>query len=192
VRYLAAVKTRPRGASAAAFCNGAWSVIITREALWKWFGIETTPDQGETLYAVLGVPRTATPQEIKRAHRALARQWHPDVCKEPDAENIFVKIQQAYEMLSDPTKRQKYDAGLLFCAQGKMPQYRQASLLDDPYYWRPPRRNGYILSNGEQSGKWFVVHEILGWEDIVNERGQVLVSSWPKEGKMHEERWVEP
>lgn len=61
-------------------------------------------------YAVLGVPRTATAEEIKKAYRKLARQYHPDVSKAPGAEAKFKEINEAYEVLSDPEKRKRYDA----------------------------------------------------------------------------------
>ena len=61
-------------------------------------------------YAVLGVSREATPDEIKRAYRKLARQHHPDANREdPDAAERFKEVTRAYEVLSDPDKRQRYD-----------------------------------------------------------------------------------
>ncbi len=60
-------------------------------------------------YEVLGVPRNATQEEIKRAYKRLARQYHPDVNKSPDAEEKFKEINEAYQVLSDPEKRRQYD-----------------------------------------------------------------------------------
>ena len=60
-------------------------------------------------YEVLGVPKTATDEEIKRAYRKLARQYHPDINKAPDAEKKFAEINEAYGVLSDKDKRAKYD-----------------------------------------------------------------------------------
>lgn len=60
-------------------------------------------------YKTLGVARDADTDTIKRAYRKLARKYHPDVSKEPDAENRFKEVQEAYEVLHDPEKRQAYD-----------------------------------------------------------------------------------
>jgi curved DNA-binding protein len=60
-------------------------------------------------YEVMGVPRGATQDEIKRAYRKLARKFHPDVSKEKDAEARFKELQEANEVLKDPEKRAAYD-----------------------------------------------------------------------------------
>jgi molecular chaperone DnaJ len=60
-------------------------------------------------YEILGVQRGATPEELKAAFRGLARQYHPDVNKSPDAEERFKEINEAYAVLSDPEKRAAFD-----------------------------------------------------------------------------------
>lgn len=60
-------------------------------------------------YAILGVDKTASQNEIQRAYRKLARKYHPDVNKEPGAEDTFKDVGEAYEVLKDPEKRAKYD-----------------------------------------------------------------------------------
>ncbi len=60
-------------------------------------------------YDLLGVPRTASDAEIKRAFRTLARELHPDVSSEPDADVRFRDVAEAYEVLSDPERRATYD-----------------------------------------------------------------------------------
>ena len=61
-------------------------------------------------YAVLGVPRDASTEDIKKAFRKLARKYHPDVNKSPGAETKFKEINESNEVLSDPEKRKRYDA----------------------------------------------------------------------------------
>ena len=73
-------------------------------------------------YDVLGVGKDATPETLKRAYRRQARQYHPDVNKDPGAEEKFKEIGRAYEILNDPQKRARYDqfgeAGVSGAASG--------------------------------------------------------------------------
>lgn len=63
----------------------------------------------EDYYKVLDVPRDASPDQIKRSYRKLAQKWHPDRNPDPGAAEKFSKIGEAYDVLKDPEKRQKYD-----------------------------------------------------------------------------------
>jgi molecular chaperone DnaJ len=60
-------------------------------------------------YEILGIPRNSDEKDVKKAYRTLARKYHPDVCKEPGAEERFKQINEAYSVLSDPQKRAQYD-----------------------------------------------------------------------------------
>ena len=60
-------------------------------------------------YKIMGVERNATPEDIKRAHRRLARKYHPDINRAPEAEGQFKELGEAYEVLKDPEKRAAYD-----------------------------------------------------------------------------------
>jgi curved DNA-binding protein len=85
-------------------------------------------------YEDLGVSRTATPDEIQRAYRKLARTYHPDVNKDPGAEERFKDVSEAYDVLSDPETREKYDRF--------GPQFRQVADDVDPDLWAAAQRGG--------------------------------------------------
>src|SRR5260370_39928162 len=68
------------------------------------------PVEFKDYYKILGVPRDASAEDIKKAFRKLARQYHPDVAKvKKGAEEKFKEINEAYEVLGDPENRRKYD-----------------------------------------------------------------------------------
>lgn len=187
VRYLGRVKERSDGSQAAfGYCNGKWSVAIPKTVLYAYFGLSSRPGEANTLYNVLGISPTAAETEIKSAYRRLAKQWHPDRCKESDARKQFETIQNAYEVLN--TKRAKYDAGLAL--QGSLKKTQEVTdLMNQEYGYRSPLRCGYILAEGcAKSGK-FVVEKILQWADIVNAQGQTLIVSWVMGEDKHRETW---
>src|SRR5580704_13162981 len=94
-------------------------------------------------YEVLGVPRTASEDEIKKSFRKLARQYHPDVAKNKKvAEEKFKEINEAYEVLSDPAKRKKYDE--------LGADWKQGAEFRPPPGWQQEFRQG--RTSGRQPG----------------------------------------
>jgi curved DNA-binding protein len=85
----------------------------------------------EDFYQILGVPRDASPDDIQRAYRKLARTYHPDVNHDPGAEDRFKEVSEAYDVLSDPATRRRYDAF------GR--DFRQVPEDVDPETWRRAR-----------------------------------------------------
>jgi curved DNA-binding protein len=99
-------------------------------------------------YEVLGVSRTATADEIQRAYRKLARTYHPDVNKDPAAEERFKEVSEAYDVLSDPDTRARYDRF--------GPAFRQVPEGVDPQAWAAGRQRG-TGSGGR--GQWTTVED---------------------------------
>lgn len=192
-RYIGRSKARGRGdLSALGWMNNQWAVVFPENILRKYFG-EEDPTTEKTLYGVLNVSEKATPDEIKTGYRRLALQWHPDTCKEPNAHEVFLRIQETYNILSNPNKRARYDAGLAFEKQSSrnMDSYSPIkAVTTDPFGYRTPLRNGLILVEGNQSGKYFVVSKIHRWLDITDNAGHTLVSNWVYGEDKPQEKWL--
>ena len=99
---------------------------------------------GDDFYQILGVPRDADQAEIQRAYRKLARTYHPDVNSDPAAEDRFKDISEAYDVLSDPQARRRYDAF------GR--DFRQVPEDVDPDAWRRARSAGARTGSQDQGG----------------------------------------
>ncbi|RSN55025.1 molecular chaperone DnaJ [Amycolatopsis sp. WAC 04182] len=97
----------------------------------------------QDFYTVLGVSRTADQAEIQRAYRKLARQYHPDINKDPGAEDRFKEISEAYDVLSEPETRRRYDAF--------GPDFRQVPDGMDPETWARAR-SGAPFTTGSPFG----------------------------------------
>jgi curved DNA-binding protein len=92
-------------------------------------------------YQIMGVARTSSADDIKKAYRRLARKFHPDVSKEKDAEKKFKEVQEAYEVLKDPEKRAAYDQ------LGS--EYKQGQQFRPPPDWG----SGFEFRGGPRQGR---------------------------------------
>lgn len=110
----------------------------------------------EDLYQILGVPRTASQEEIRKAYRQLAKKYHPDFNPgNKEAEEKFKKITQAYEILGDPEKRAKYDRGEIDETGQERPRQR---------FWREYAEAGgpHRYETPPEFEEFFDLDEILG------------------------------
>ncbi len=193
VRYIGT--TKDRGAderSAFGWYKDGWNVVFPEGVLRAWFDAPSNPDEQPTLYSVLGVKRDATEDEIKSGYRRMARQWHPDQCKEPNAQDQFIAIQHAYEILKDVNSRERYNAGLMFEATLKnnvtTTAFDEIQIKYNGY--RAPLRCGLIMCEGTDAMGLFTVSKIFAWEDVRDNNGRVLVVSWPKGADKFQEVWA--
>jgi hypothetical protein len=171
--------------------NNNWIYVFPEQVLRTFFdgtSEDNTPKQSDTLYSVLGVQQGVTQEDIRVGYRRMAKSWHPDICKEPNAHQVFLRIQEAYEILSMPGKKARYDAGLAFEATlGK--QVSKEMWIDSANY-RSPLRCGMIMCDGIETLGKFKVSKIILWQDVFNKFGQVLVSSWVMGGKEPVKVWA--
>lgn len=192
LRYLGAAKDRGSTEPIAfGFADGNWTLAFPLSVLKRWFADDSPADvqAAVTLYGVLGIARDTSAEDIKRAYRRAARTYHPDINHEPDAADQFRRIQQAYEMLSDPNKKARYDAGLVLEASLTHEGYKQNSFFQSSNVWRPPVRCGYLLVEGIMSLGRLNVERIIQWQDITNAQGHVLVTSWRMGDDTFTESW---
>jgi len=107
------------------------------------------PVQFRDYYETLGVPKTATEDEVRSAFRKLARKYHPDVAKDKKAaEEKFKEINEAYEVLGDPEKRAKYDQ--------LGADWNRPGGFQPPPQWGPqPTEGGYYQWGGDGGGVQF-------------------------------------
>lgn len=196
LEYLGTTKDRGKRTSAYGSVNGEWSAEFPEDILRGFFeGRETNqkPDGLQTLYQVLCVFESVDSDQIRKAYKRLALQWHPDTCSEPDAHERFIKINEAYKVLIDPEKKRRYDAGLYFERQQTEPaewSFRSGRSSGYGYGYRSPLRCGQITAKGTVRLMRFIVSEILKWDDVTNDRGQVMSSTWPKGADTFQILWV--
>lgn len=201
LEYLGRCRMREFGgeATATGYCDGDWTLVFPELVLRAWFAdaAPATPGQAQapqTLYAVLAVRPDADLETMKRSYRQLAKAWHPDVNREPDARERFERIQRAYEILRDGQTRKRYDAGLKLEASTQQTSSRPKNMRvdrhdDDAYGYRTPLLCGWLLLEGTPRLGQFHVAKILNWADITNDRGQTMIASWPDGAKTFQVRW---
>ena len=196
VKYIGQPKDRGDGQNTVFACDFSdeWNIIFSEDILKNWFecgigGIEKkTPVLVVSKYALLGIAKSANGSEIKKAYRNASKRFHPDVNHDSDAEDIFIKIKEAYDMLQNPLSRRRYDAGMAFAEDAsKSTQKPYKPVLHGAY--RPPVRCGWIMATGKYEVGRFMVEKILKWEPIIK-NGMELVTSWNNSKQEISEEWI--
>lgn len=188
VRYVGCAKTRADGRSSAyGLMDGSWSVLFPEQVLRDYFGGSlAVPGENDSYFALLGIATTATDEQVSAGYRRMAKLWHPDVCKDDNAHDVFMRIKDAYEVLKDRHKRERYLAGLMF----ESLMGPQKPVLETEYGYRAPLRSGVITADCLERLVMTEVRKIHSWDDIVNDQGQVLVTSWPSGATEPLEEWL--
>src|SRR5665213_1434823 len=112
-------------------------------------------------YQTLGLERSASADDIRKAYRRLARKYHPDVSKETDALERFKQMQEAYEVLKDPKKRAAYDQLGANWKQGE--QFRPPPDFGAGFDFNQARRGRAQSGYGAEAGG---AHEFEGSEQF--------------------------
>ena len=184
VRYVGAVKLREGGEKVAWGHDGvAWVYVFPLDVLEAHFGTDWR-HAGLGLYGVLGVRDNARREEIRKAYRRMALQWHPDVCREEGAGERFLRIKRAYDVLYDDNLRSRYDAGLALSG------VRTDTRKGREELFRPPLRSGSLEVVGTKGPRGLDVTRIVAWHDLVDSLGRTHVSSWARGADTYTERWV--
>ena len=144
----------------------------------------------KNFYDILGVAPDATQEEIKAAYRKLARQYHPDINKSADAEEIFKTINQAYSVLGDRDKRRRYDLGLdipvFEAAADRLYSFQGVSRF---YHKVTEDEALYLLDAGELTTDTLLMCGSDPYRIIVGPAGYEIAPGAPK---MHPETREEP
>ncbi|KAJ6837602.1 uncharacterized protein M6B38_119725 [Iris pallida] len=104
-------------------------------------------------YAVLGVSRSATAVEVKRAYRLLARKYHPDVSRDSQDGEVFKSIRMAYEVLSDEVARARYDTMLKFPEARSNSQRRRSTYYSEYARWADLRKQ--MQADQDEDTSWY-------------------------------------
>lgn len=211
VEYIGRCKDVDGQSLASGFADGGWTVRLPEDVLRAYFNDPlperpAMPDmpapapKPQTLYAILGLKNYSDAELIKAAFKRMARQWHPDTCKEDGAHERMQDLNRAYGVLKDDKMRRKYDLGLTLAAKYEpdpkkeratqrrrdLNEWRRALTAD----YRAPLRCGLIAATGVMKLGQFWISDIQRWDDIVDPAGRVMVSSWPSGALTYEVEWL--
>lgn len=222
LEYLARCRVREGDNQATAMgrIGGYWTYMFPEKILRAFFDSLTgsvSSIKPPTLFEVLVVTQDANEDAVKAAYKKQVKRWHPDVNKEPDAEDQFKRVKDAYDVLKDSNLRKRYLAGLKLERMAEQQMIEEKIYPDrvsantflnssratgrgmpnkftqdqnDQYGYRTPWTCGHLVVEGRQTLNPFVVREIKSWVDIIDAQGRTMVASWPKGGDTFQVSWV--
>ena len=167
-----------------------YELIFSLDVFLDFFQIKTPakkPSLPKNHYERLNVVPAATAADIKKSYYRLARQYHPDVCQEPWANEVFAAYAESYEILSDRIMRKRYDLSLSWGNDHDLPDPLETP-ADESAEFELPTRCGILVLQGYSMIGRFVVTKIVTWEPVKNDMGLTLETRW-KQGKI-EENWT--
>ncbi len=124
---------------------------------------------GDNYYEILNLRPDASLQEITAAYRKLAKILHPDVCESPDADELFKAVNEAYQVLKDPKKREEYDASLVLVEDSRYGSYHRGNQqYRDPRTW-------YYTHHHQKSQKRNAHEETVRHESTIPRIVQVIL-----------------
>jgi hypothetical protein len=141
--------------------------------------------EASNFYKLLEVNQHCETEEIKKSYRRLAIQFHPDTSSEPDAHEIFVRLNSAYEVLINPIKRKKYDAAIAFA---RMENGNNSRVSAVSQFTDPPVKCGRIKGVGKFHLGLFVINTFLKWQDVIKD-GKVMASHFNTVTNNYEITW---
>ena len=170
------------------YSGGNWSIIVPQKALIDFFGDELDIDILNTrnLFNILKISQISSDAEVKSAYKTAAKKYHPDVYRNPNSNEIFKKINDAYSILKTQDRRDRYAIGLKM--EGMLAKEKSPDIL-----YRPPLNCGRLrvvyTSLFEDT---ILVETILSWDKLTNKHGQVAIARWNSEKNQVEKEWLYP
>lgn len=190
VYYVGSTRIRKNGSDVAFGYvkreDQCWYVVFPKSVLKRFFGASTEPEENVDLFALLGVPKTATQAELKYSYRELAKRYHPDV-NSADSET-FIRINEAYSVLSDPQQRTIYTASLKWLESAEIEEDKEEAR--DLTTYTPPKNCGVVRCVGYPLMSRFMVENILDWKPIVSKDGRTLFTYWVQDDVWFTEEWI--
>lgn len=160
----------------------AWNVVFPLEVLRKFFDGDNTnvPRERQNYFQVLGLSKGAKYKEIKKKYHLMAKTYHPDVSDHSQAEDFFKLINEAYQVLGDKKKRNRYLAAMEI-SQHQYKTEKHSAVID--VGWYPPIKAGQVQVEAKENISRWYVSKIIDWQPILDTAGRQMIPFF-RDGKI--------